>query len=243
MSDVSAGDSHVFRFFVDVVGAAGDVVPLDAADAAHARVLRMSVGDAVEVADAAEVTWSARVHDASSVQLVKAVPAAARPAVIELIAGALVGGKFDELVDGAVQAGATRIVPLVASRRDHERLTSRRSRLERIARAAAKQAKRPLVPEIADPIDHAGLLALEPGVLLDAGAPTTLDVVLASRRAALPRADAADVRLLVGPADGLPAELVAELLERGWEPARLGPSILRAELAAAVAVAIAALRD
>ncbi|MCW2961932.1 MAG: rRNA methyltransferase [Thermoleophilia bacterium] len=232
---MTAGQPHVFRFFASVVGVPGMSVELDATDAQHAQVLRMRVGTAIELVDATQTTWQATVRDASSVVLTMPLAAAAPDAAsIEVIAGALVGGRFDELVDGAVQAGATRIVPYVATRRDAERLTSRRARLERIARASAKQAKRDVVPEVGEPIDDTALLALEPGIVLDGAASAGLDAVIDTIEG--------DVRLLIGAADGVPAALVDQLVERGWQTARLGPSVLRAELAAAVAVAIASLR-
>lgn len=229
--------SHRFRFFVEVPVAAGDRVPLAGTDVAHARVLRLADGDAIELVAADGGVWQARIEGAAAV-VDRAASAGPDVPPIELVAGALVGGRFDELVDGAVQAGAARIVPLVAGHRDAERLTARRSRLTRIARAAAKQAKRTSVPDVAEPVDHAQLLRGPTGIVLDATAPVALDRVVADMP---PASGGAPLRLLVGPAEGLDATLLASLVAGGWRPARLGPTILRAELAAAVAVAVAAM--
>lgn len=227
-------DRHVFRFFADAPGEQGLLVDLSDTDSRHLQVLRLEAGSTVEVADGDGSLWQARVED-HRLRLVSRIATSSEEPVVELVAGALVGGRFDELVDGAVQAGATRIVPFAASRRDAERLGARRARLQRIAKAAAKQSKRSSVPEVVEPIDVATLLERVPGIVVDATAPRRLDDVAAAWRPDAP------LTLLVGPAEGLDRTLVADLLDRGWTGARLGPSILRAELAAPVAVAIAAM--
>lgn len=226
-------ERHHFRFFVDEQGEAGATVPLSDADLRHLRVLRLDAGQLVEVVDAASELWDGAV-DGDRVRLLQHRPGALEPE-LELVAGALVGGRFDELVDASVQAGASRIVPFAPLRRDAERLAARRARLQRIARAAAKQSKRRTVPDVLEPIDQVALEALEPGIVVDPDAPRTLDAVVAGRQAGQP------LRLLVGPADGLDRALVEALVDRGWQAGRLGPSILRAELAAPVALAIAAM--
>lgn len=235
MAAARGDDRHVFRFFVDAVGEPGATVELAAADARHLQVLRLDGGASVEVVDADGVLWAARAGE-GAVMLVEQRPTGATEPSIELVAGALVGGRFDELVDAAVQAGASLVVPFAASRRDLDRLAARRARLQRIARAAAKQSKRSVVPEVGMPIDTAALLASEAGIVVEPAAPELLDQVVRRHSSA-----DAPVRLLVGPAEGLSGELVDALAERGWVRGRLGPTILRAELAAPVAVAIAAM--
>jgi 16S rRNA (uracil1498-N3)-methyltransferase len=224
---------HQFRFFVDGAGEPGAQLPLAKVDARHADVLRIGEDDIVEVVDPTGAAWLARLTDGVA-HVVSPLAVDSEPARIELVAGALVGGRFDELVDAAVQAGASLVVPFTTSRRDAERLGARRARLQRIARAAAKQSKRTAVPEVAEPIDADGLRALAPGIVVDPGAPQQLDEVVAA-------SSAEEIRLLVGPAEGLEPELVEALANAGWQRGRLGPTILRSELAAPVAVAIAAM--
>ena len=226
---------HVFRFFVDAVGAPGAALPLAAADAQHADVLRLASSDVVEVVDSGGAVWEATITSGTATLGVRRTAASARRRDIVLVAGALVGGRFDELVDAAVQAGATSIVPLAHAPRDRERLGARRARLERIARSAAKQAKRDVVPTIGAPISPDELPAH--GIVVDPAAPQLLDAVVraSSREGVDP------ITLLVGSADGLDAALVDRLAGSGWQRGRLGPTILRSELAAGVAVAIAAM--
>ncbi|MCW2949194.1 MAG: rRNA ((1498)-N(3))-methyltransferase [Thermoleophilia bacterium] len=233
------GDPHRFRFFTTNVGMAGTRVELSSADAAHLAVLRLATGDSVEIVDAAAVVWEGAIAAGGLVTLRAPLPIEAPRVLprIDLIAGALVGGRFDELVDGAVQAGASSIVPFASRTKDAARLEQRHERLQRVALAAAKQAKRTDVPQIAAPIDREDVLARVPGIVLDAGAADTLETVLLAGRAA-GDAVVSGWTVLVGPAEGLAPTFVAQLLDAGWRGARLGPTVLRSELAAAVSVAM-----
>ena len=96
----------------------------------------------------------------------------------------------------------------------------RRDRWERVAREAAKQSGRAVVPEIAAPLGLAAWLA--------ARDPAGLLVCLWERETAplaerLPAARPARATLVVGPEGGLADEEVAGLeaagLSRGWAPA------------------------
>jgi 16S rRNA (uracil1498-N3)-methyltransferase len=234
---VSNGDRHVFRFFVDAIGTVGARLPLTELDRRHGEVLRLGDGDRIELVDAARIVWDATWVTGGVVELVAQRHAGIEPITIELYAGALTGNRFDVLVDGAVQAGATSIAPVVTSRRDGERLAARIERLQRVAAAAARQSKRTIVPSIEQPVVVAELPA-GPGIVLDPAAPSTLDSVFRSSRQ---HGVSHPIRLLVGGSDGLDAMVVDRLVAAGWHRGRLGPTILRSELAAPVAVAVAAM--
>jgi 16S rRNA (uracil1498-N3)-methyltransferase len=221
--------AHVFRFFVDVPGAGGDVVALDADDAAHLRVLRGEPGATVEVVDGAGVLWSASVQGKAGVQLQEALPAPPPLPEVMLYAGMLTGQRWDALVDGAVQAGVARVVPVVERQREVAKVAARLERSRRVARAAAKQSKRMLVPEVGEPIVAEQLVDEPPGfVLALEGSRPLLEV---------PRPFGLPVSLLVGGAEGLDRGLVATLVAAGWQPVLLGRTVLRSELAAPVGVA------
>jgi 16S rRNA (uracil1498-N3)-methyltransferase len=232
---MASGERHVFRFFVDVPGEPGMRVPLSDVDRRHGHVLRLADGDRIEVVDASGVVWTAAWVDGAA-DLVVRRATGVDVEWLELYAMALTGGAFDELVDASVQAGATSITPVAATRRDAERLTARRARLERIAQAAARQAKRTMVPHIDEPISPDDL-PTGTGIVVDPTAPQPLDDVVRS----LVGEGVTPMRLLVGGSDGLDAQLVMRLVEAGWRRGRLGPTILRSQLAAPVAVAIAAM--
>ncbi len=227
-------DRHRFRFFVDAIGELGARVQLDEFDSRHARVLHGAKTDAaIEIVDAARVAWQASFEGADGLvvldERIGEVPLEAR---IDLFAFVSVGGRTDQLVDGAVQAGATRIVPVVANARDLEKVNARADRLGRLAITAAKQAKRSAVPIVAEPIDACELHDADPGIIVVPDAPILLSELVASEPAG------SAMRLLIGASNGFPSGLVEDLERRGWRHARLGPTILRSELAAAVAVAV-----
>ena len=227
--------AHRFRYFSNDQLQPGMRVTLSASDAAHAKVVRHRAGDEVEMVDADGAVWLAGIVDASHVEVLECCAAAAPEPTVELIPGMLTGQQWDSLLDGAVQAGVTRIVPFVQTGKDAARAEARRERSERIIDAAARQAKRRIVPSLADAIDASALAAMPAGLLCLESAqdvPALMDVV---RNA--PGHE--PIRLLIGPAAGLDTDLVAQLVGSGWQAVSLGPTVFRSELAAAVAVAIA----
>jgi 16S rRNA (uracil1498-N3)-methyltransferase len=233
---MSSSERHVFRFFVDASGESGATLQLSDVDRRHAEVLRLMSGDRIELVDGDGVVWSAAWRTDGMVELIDALPAGPELVTIELYACALTGNRFDELVDGAVQAGAAAITPIATNTRDAERLAARLDRLQRVAAAAARQAKRAIVPRIESPIAF-DAVPLGSGIIIDPSATDPLDDVVRSHV----DADDSPLCLLVGAADGLDPALVERLVGSGWRRARLGPTILRSELAAPVAVAIAAM--
>lgn len=228
---------HVFRFFVDTVCSAGGTVELDEFDARHARVLHGAHADGpVEVVGRDGAIWHGTFDGPTGrLTLGDAPVARVEEPTIVVLAFVTVGGRTDELVDAAVQAGATHVVPVVRSSRDRAKVDARRERLTRIATTAAKQSKRGSVPTIAAALDATALAAEPAGIVVDPDAPRLLDQVVRERPTGEP------LRLLVGSSDGYPDGLVEELEAAGWQRGRLGPTILRAELAAGVAVAIASM--
>ncbi|MCW2920436.1 MAG: rRNA methyltransferase [Thermoleophilia bacterium] len=230
-------ERHVFRFFVDAVGAPGATVELDEFDARHARVLHGAHADRpVEVVGSDGAIWHGTFDGPSGrLTLGDAPVACVEEPTIVVLAFVTVGGRTDELVDAAVQAGATRIVPVVRSGKDRAKVDARRERLTRIATTAAKQAKRGSVPTIAAALDPSELANEPAGVIVEPTASQLLDDVIRSLAPDSP------IRLLLGSSDGFAPGLVDELVAAGWQRGRLGPTILRAELAAGVAVAIASM--
>ncbi|MCW2927055.1 MAG: hypothetical protein JWM86_1023 [Thermoleophilia bacterium] len=232
-----SSDRHVFRFFVDAVGGSGIVVELDQFDERHARVLlRGHAADPVEVVDRDGAIWHATFDGPSARLVLGELVDTVVETSITLFAVAQVGGRFDDLVDGATQAGVTQIVPVVRRTKDRTRIDARHERLMRIASTAAKQSKRAGVPVVLRSIGLEELRAEAAGIVVDAAAELLLDEVVRDVAAG-----GGEVRLLVGGSDGLPDGLAGELAAAGWRRGRLGPSILRAELAAAVAVAVASM--
>ena len=153
------------------------------------------------------------------------------------------GEKPDRVVRDATALGAARIVLATSSRtvvRLDARSEARQRRWQRIALEAARQSQRGDVPSVEGPVPLGQ--ALEDGacrggirMCLAARAAVSVDEALRSWQPETP------LTVVVGPEGGLAeAELgLAELA--GFQPARLGPFILRTETAAtAILGAVAA---
>ncbi len=147
--------------------------------------------------------------------------------------------KFDRLewaIEKLTELGVARICPAVARRTEPHLAKAAEKRVERwrkIAHEAAQQSRRPAAPEIRDPSSLKKSVLEATGqcvVLSEMEETATLKSVLESRHS--------PITLAFGPEGGWAAEELKIFQESGWQPASLGPTILRAETAAIAAVAI-----
>jgi 16S rRNA (uracil1498-N3)-methyltransferase len=218
--------------------AAGERVALDAGDRHRlSTVLRLRAGAQIELSDGhgaqvvAELTGEEVVlRDDPTVH------AAPRPAL--RVAQALPKGrKLDEVVRVCAELGVDAIVP-VAARRSVTRLDGPRAakavgRWNAVARAASEQARlvwRPTVTEVRPP----SAVGVTPEETLVVAHPTGVPLphLLDELRSA------SVVTVAVGPEGGWDDAEVAWWAARGARVAGLGPTVLRTEHAAAVAVAV-----
>ncbi len=206
---------------------------LPSAEAHHVRdVLRLGVGDDLELFDAAGGTGSARivsVTDGVEVD-VSAITIADRPAVELTVAAAVPkGDRADWMVEKLSELGVARFVPLAAAR--SVVVPGGRNKIERwerIAVEAAKQSRRPGVMAIDGVTPLADVVGRSRGWIL-----STEGNTIPIGSVALP----ASLTVLVGPEGGWTADELASCAAAGWAAVRLGATVLRVETAA---VAIAA---
>ncbi len=227
-------------FLVDAIGP-GDGLLLDGPEGRHAApVKRLRAGEDVLVGDGcgtlARAVVASVARDAVQLTLGERVAHPA-PSPRVLLAQALVKGDRGELaVELATEAGVDGVLPWRAARcvarwEDGPRGDKALARWRSTAREAAKQARRPWVPAVEDPV---GTPALARRV---AGA-TALVLHEDAREAlaAVPLPAAGDVLLVVGPEGGITPEELDALTAAGARPVRLGAEVLRASTAAAVAL-------
>lgn len=222
--------------------AAGSSLRLDGPEGRHAAtVKRLRVGEAVLLADGRGGLAHATVHavgrDTVELTLTDRVTLPP-PAPRVLLAQALVKGDRGELaVELATEAGVDGVLPWRAARcvarwDDGPRGEKALARWRSTVREAAKQARRPWVPVVEDPIGTAALacrIAVAAGALvLHEGAEDSL------RDVELPAAG--DLLLVVGPEGGVTDAEIEELVAAGARAVRLGAEVLRASTAAAVAL-------
>lgn len=228
-------------FLVPAIPVGAETV-LDGPEGRHAAtVKRLRAGEALTLSDgvgglASCVVEGPEGRDALLLRVIErsTVP---EPQPRVVVAQALIKGDRGELsVELATEAGADVIVPWRASRsiakwEDGPRGEKALARWRNTVREAAKQARRAWVPEVLDPVDTASLAKLvtgATGLVLEGSASVRLaDVSLPAH---------GDVVLVVGPEGGATDEEIETLLGVGAQAVRLGPDVLRASTAAAVAL-------
>ncbi len=224
---------------------AGHVV-FDAEESRHlTRVVRLRPGDTVIATDGAGRDYTVRLEtvgeQATGLVLDTASGAGESPLVITLVQGIPKGDKMEAIVRAATELGVARVLPAVCERTivrlEPGRWRDRARRWQRVAREAAKQCRRAMVPVVEAPRALAEWLETAPAadlaLCLWEGEAPPLERVLGDV-AGVPRA----VLVLVGPEGGLARTEVDAARRRGFQIAGLGPRILRSETAGPAIVAI-----
>jgi 16S rRNA (uracil1498-N3)-methyltransferase len=220
----------------------GSEVVLDGPEGRHAAtVRRLRAGEPLTLSDgvgglATCVVVGPEGRDALRLQVVErsTVP---EPQPRVIVAQALVKGDRGELaVELATEAGADAIMPWRASRcvakwEDGPRGEKALARWRNTAREAAKQARRAWVPEVLDPVGTRGLVELVAGAT-----GLVLESSVSQRIAEVSLPAKGDIVLVVGPEGGVSDEEIEALTAVGAQAIRLGPDVLRASTAAAVAL-------
>jgi 16S rRNA (uracil1498-N3)-methyltransferase len=232
------------RFFVPPAALQGDEVQLTDQGLAHqlARVLRLGPGDELLLLDGAGqacvVELTAVGRDTVAGRVVRREPAGGEPPVaVSVYLGLMRPERFEWALQKCVELGARRLTPVLfarslpADRADDHKL----ERWRRIAREAAEQACRGLLPEVAGPLPFAAACAeaarAERAIMLwEQEAPHLRAALRAAPRPA-------SVAILSGPVGGITPDELTAAGEHGIMPASLGPRILRAETAPVAALA------
>ena len=211
-------------------------------DARHlARVLRAEPGQRYEISDNRSA-WLAEIAEARGDRVVfrvlEPLAVAAPPVDITLCAALIKFDRFEWTIEKATELGVARIVPVETARCEKglfEASRKRAARWERIVRESSQQSRRARMPEIAAALRFDECLALQAGLryfLEEEAAPPLLRLLPAER------AVSARVALLVGPEGGWTGVERHQAAAAGWQPASLSPQVLRAETAAAAALAV-----
>jgi 16S rRNA (uracil1498-N3)-methyltransferase len=209
-----------------------------------ARVLRLRPGDTVLATDGAGRDFTVRLDGlgeaVTGTVLAEAAGAAGSPLAITLIQGVPKGDKMEAIVRAATELGVARVRPALCERTivrlEPARWRDRERRWQRVAREAAKQCGRAVIPEVEAPRPLAEWLTVgEPADLalcLCEVDGTPLGRVLAA--AVSPRSAIA----VVGPEGGLAKAEVELARSRGFTVVSLGPRVLRTETAGPAITAI-----
>jgi 16S rRNA (uracil1498-N3)-methyltransferase len=226
------------RLFVERPLAEGAAIPIEGAPAHYLlSVMRVKNGDPVKLFDGASGEWLGVARDVRKRDLVLGVTEKLREREsvpdLWLCAAPIKKGRIDWVAEKACELGVARLVPVLTRRTVVDRVKDERLRAHMIE--AAEQCGRTAVPELGETVTLDALLG---------GWPEDRTLFFADETGGAPALDA--VRAHKGPA----AILVGP--EGGFDSAErdviraipqavgitLGPRILRADTAAAAAVAL-----
>ena len=209
-----------------------------------ARVLRLEVGDTLEVFDGEGGEYSGRIEAMRKGEVQVALGPRCEgctesPLQLTLAQGISRGERMDWVVQKAVELGVTRIVPVLTERSvvrlDAEQARSKQRHWHGVAVAACEQSGRSRLPHIDLPQPLSMFFAALPA---GAGALRVLANPQAQTGLAALPPSAADVLVLIGPEGGLAAAESHAALEHGFLSVRLGPRVLRTETAAVAVLAL-----
>jgi len=235
------------RFFAADIEPGTTRVRLDREESRHlTRVLRLQVGDPVELFDGSGALYTAEVEGLGKEVSVllrggSEAGAADEPPVV-VCQGDLKGQKIDFLVEKCTELGVDRFIPFVADRsqgrRDDERQMKKLLRRRTIVKTACKQSGRLRFMEVEPESGFSDLLTT--GLDDD----RCLKLILWEKEQGVTLADVVRaesvtrVYLMFGPEGGFSAAEAEQALAAGWQPVGLGTRILRAETATIAAVSI-----
>jgi 16S rRNA (uracil1498-N3)-methyltransferase len=235
------------RIFVPAIAISGDRLTVTDPDELHhlLSVLRIRVGDAVECLDGAGSSYIGRVQHCEKSGIVLRIEERRQGrswSAQILLAQALIKPEpFEWVVQKATELGVRELVPLVTGRcvvrPQADRGERKVVRWQRIAKEAAKQCGRSVIPRIGSPqpfAEFARTLDRYPLSLIPTLGPDTVPLGIALEGVQAP----ATLALLIGPEGDFTQEEVELARRHGARPVSLGPLTLRSETAAIAAVAI-----
>ena len=238
MSETAPDLSTTPRLYVDMPLTKGATITLPVSQSHYlAQVMRRQPGDMVRVFEGESGEWAARLVSVARKAVVVMVETQSAPPEIVpdlwLCAAPLKKGRIDLMAEKACELGVSRFVPVVTRRTIVDKLNLDRLRAHMVE--AAEQCGRTALPVVAEPISLASLLRDWPAerILLFADEAGGEPMATACARAPAPAG------ILIGPEGGFTVEERAAIRAvPGAIGVTLGPRILRADTAAAVAVGV-----
>jgi 16S rRNA (uracil1498-N3)-methyltransferase len=216
------------RFFVEPEAMAGDEFPLPTSiEHQVTRVLRLHDGEQLMLLDGQGEAVTVRLVDGQCTVLSRGAAGGEPVHRLTLWQALLRGDHLEPVVRHGTEIGVAAFHLFVSDRCVVRELSPRRlERLRAVAREAAEQSERGVVPEVRDAVPFAAALA-----------PTS---VLLFERQEGQRLSALEppASLVIGPEGGFTPDEVAAAERNGMLIAGLGPRILRSETVAVAAAAV-----
>ena len=225
------------RFFVDPEEMAGQTICLTGENAAHAKVLRLKVGEEVMVCDGQGNECLCRVESTDGQYDLAVVSrsasqteAAVRVSVYMALPKA---DKLEHVIQKATELGAYEIVTFptarCVSRPDEKSLNKKLDRWQKIAASAAKQSGRGRIPQVVVLPSYAA--ALKRAAECDKAIVFYENEHATTLRQALEESPYKTVSILSGPEGGFEESEIHQARAAGLQVCTLGRRILRCETA------------
>ena len=224
------------NFYIEKTDITENIATISGEEAQHiSRVLRMKKGDEVTLCDGEGMFYEAVLSDFSD-KMVTAEITSSRKAETEpnvqvtVFQGVPKNPKLETIIQKLTEIGAVRLVP-VDTKRAVAKLDKENKvdRLRKIAREAAKQSKRGIVPEVLSPV------SFKEAVKMASEADLALIPYEEEREMSLKKAlqgkTPKTVSVMIGPEGGFDSEEIRLAMESGITSVTLGKRILRTETA------------
>lgn len=231
----------MYQFFVEDTQVGERTVTIEGSDVNHIKnVLRMKRGERVRISSTSGKNYFGRIAEVSGETVLVALaeecaPDTELPSRIYLFQGLPKSDKMELIIQKAVELGAYEIIPVAMKncvvKLDEKKAAAKTARWQEIAKSAAKQSKRSIIPKVEHPVSYQEALA----------AAAELDVVLvpyenergmaATREVMEAIVPGQSVGIFIGPEGGFSDGEIELAREHDMRLISLGGRILRTETA------------
>lgn len=233
------------KFFVEPDYVQPPNIEITGTDVKHIKsVLRLKVGDMIEVADGTGKEYQAEIGSINSDSVFAVIKETfltqkEPPLDVYLLQGLPKGEKMEFIIQKCTEIGIKKIIPISTERSvvqlNKEKASKRCERWQRIATEAAKQCQRSIIPEV-------GLLGNLKQILETLPPDTIIIMPWESEKTKGMKETLEGLKLtgpiaiLIGPEGGFTEQEVNLAFEYGAKIVSLGPRILRTETAGLVSL-------
>lgn len=231
----------MYHFFVTKEQTAGEKIIVIGDDVNHMKnVLRMKIGEQVSVSDGSDREYLCHIEkicdDSIELKIEDIFGITSElPCEIVLFQGLPKGDKMELIIQKAVELGAAKIVPVVTNRTivkwDGKKAKKKIERYNTIAKTAAKQAKRSVIPTVSDVVNFEQACKMASEFDANLIPYENAQGIEASRKAIAAIKGKKSVGIFIGPEGGFEEREVEQAVEIGAVSITLGKRILRTETA------------
>lgn len=233
----------MYRFFVkqEQIDMEEKKIHITGSDVNHIKnVLRMRQGETILISAGDNLEYTCLVSEMKAEDVIADISYVQEvgmelPSKIYLFQGLPKSDKMELIIQKAIELGAAEIVPMATKRAvvklDAKKAAKKVQRWNEIAKSAAKQSKRGLIPEVKPVMSFKE--AVEYGKSMDMLLIPYEDAkgIAHSREVVETVKDKKSLGIYIGPEGGFPEEEVSLAMKAGAEPVTLGHRILRTETA------------